>query len=106
MLNFTAECDYVLETKNINRLILGGWTGRDADAVETHIVELEELGVARPKSVPTFFRMSRDRITPGRLSKYLAPIQAVKLSLLLSIHPKMAFCSAWVLIIQIANWKL
>ena len=88
MLNFTAECDYVLETKNINRLILGGWTGRDADAVETHIVELEELGVARPKSVPTFFRMSRDRITTGKVIEVSGPDTSGEVEFVIVNSPK------------------
>ncbi len=69
----SAVTDYNLEAKNINRLILGGWTGRDGAAVEEHIVELEALGVARPKDVPTFFRMSRDRITTGNIIEVSGP---------------------------------
>lgn len=39
-------------------LIIAGWAGRDAEAVEAHIRELEEIGVARPTSTPTFYRLS------------------------------------------------
>lgn len=38
------------------QLIIAGWTGRDEAALEAHIVELEELGIARPKAVPIFYR--------------------------------------------------
>ena len=38
-------------------LVIAGWTGRDAAALEAHIVELEALGVARPKSVPIYYRV-------------------------------------------------
>jgi len=44
-------------------LVIAGWTGRDADAVEAHIVELEALGVTRPATVPIFYRVSADRLT-------------------------------------------
>ncbi len=39
----------------IHRLVIAGWTGRDRDAVEAHIIELEELGVPRPETVPTYY---------------------------------------------------
>ena len=45
------------------RLVIAGWTGRDRDAVEKHIRELEELGVRRPASVPIFYRASVARLT-------------------------------------------
>ena len=35
-------------TLDIDRLIIAGWTGRDAAMVEHHIAELEAIGVARP----------------------------------------------------------
>jgi hypothetical protein len=47
----------------INRLIIAGWTGRDVAALEKHIKELEELGVARPASTPIFYRCSAARVT-------------------------------------------
>ena len=45
-------------TFDIDQLIIAGWTGRDAAMVEHHIAELEAIGVARPKSVPTFYRVA------------------------------------------------
>ena len=45
-------------TFDIDHLIIAGWTGRDMAMVEHHIAELEAIGVARPKSVPTFYRVS------------------------------------------------
>lgn len=47
----------------VRRAILAGWTGRDVIAVEQHIRELEQLGVARPSSVPTFYCVSANRLT-------------------------------------------
>jgi hypothetical protein len=43
--------------------IVAGWTGRDPQAVEKHIRELEELGVARPASVPIYYRVAAARLT-------------------------------------------
>ena len=45
-------------TFDIDNLIIAGWTGRDMAMVEHHIAELEAIGVARPKSVPTFYRVA------------------------------------------------
>lgn len=47
----------------IDEVIIAGWTGRDADAVEAHIVELEELGVKRPDTVPCYYFVTDDRLT-------------------------------------------
>jgi Protein of unknown function (DUF2848) len=40
----------------INQLVIAGWTGRNKEAVEHHIEELAKLGVARPRTVPCFYR--------------------------------------------------
>ncbi|WP_371225417.1 DUF2848 domain-containing protein [Roseovarius sp. 2305UL8-3] len=42
----------------IEQVIVAGWTGRDPDAVQHHIDELAELGVAPPSQVPLFYRVS------------------------------------------------
>ena len=47
----------------IRELVLAGWTGRDADAVERHVAELEKLGVARPPTVPCYYRVSASLLT-------------------------------------------
>lgn len=44
-------------------LVIAGWAGRDRDAMEHHIRELEALGVARPATTPTYYRVSAARLT-------------------------------------------
>jgi hypothetical protein len=44
-------------------LVIAGWTGRDKAAVEKHIRELEEIGIARPSSTPIYYRASANRLT-------------------------------------------
>ena len=39
-------------------LVVAGWTGRDAAAIEHHIEELAALGVPRPSCVPLYYRVS------------------------------------------------
>jgi hypothetical protein len=46
----------------IEACVIAGWTGRDAVALEKHIVELEALGVKRPASTPIFYRASKQRL--------------------------------------------
>ncbi|MCB1464787.1 MAG: DUF2848 domain-containing protein [Nitratireductor sp.] len=44
-------------------LVIAGWAGRDKEAMEHHIRELEALGVARPAVTPTYYRVSAARLT-------------------------------------------
>jgi len=50
----------------INNLIIAGWTGRNIDAMEAHISELEKLGVSRPTKTPTFYRCAVEQLTMER----------------------------------------
>lgn len=43
--------------------VIAGWTGRDAAVVQRHIGELEKLGIPRPRSIPTFYRVAINRVT-------------------------------------------
>src|SRR5258705_10255784 len=47
----------------VNRLVIAGWAGRDANEVEHHIRELEALGVRRPASVPWFYEIAPSLLT-------------------------------------------
>lgn len=47
----------------IERLIIAGWAGRNIEAIEKHIKELEEIGVKRPTSVPCFYQVSAELLT-------------------------------------------
>jgi hypothetical protein len=47
----------------IEHAVIAGWTGRDQEALEKHIVELEEMGIARPASTPIFYRVAASRLT-------------------------------------------
>lgn len=51
-----------LETQ-ITQGIVAGWTGRDRAAVDHHIAELADLGVAPPSEVPLFYRVSQSLFT-------------------------------------------
>lgn len=52
---------------DIQRLIIAGWTGRDADAVNHHIRELEAIGVRPPSTVPCFYPLAASLLTTSTL---------------------------------------
>jgi hypothetical protein len=51
------------EVGAVKSLVIAGWTGRNVAALEQHIKELEAIGVARPKSVPVFYRVAASLLT-------------------------------------------
>ena len=51
------------DVRAIKSLVIAGWTGRNVAALEQHIKELEAIGVARPKSVPVFYRVAASLLT-------------------------------------------
>jgi hypothetical protein len=52
-----------IDPHDIHALVIAGWTGRNVEALEKHIRELEVLGVKRPKRTPIFYRVSADLLT-------------------------------------------
>jgi hypothetical protein len=58
------EVDETPRAVTIETLIVAGWTGRDAKAVQHHIAELAALGVPAPSTVPLYYRIAADLMTP------------------------------------------
>ena len=54
-----------IDPTEIKHLVIAGWTGRNVEALEKHIRELEALGVKRPKSTPIFYRVAASLLTTG-----------------------------------------
>jgi hypothetical protein len=50
-------------TLAIDQAVMAGWTGRDPVARDKHIVELEAIGIARPATVPIYYRVAARRLT-------------------------------------------
>lgn len=46
-----------------NTLIIGGWAGRDQAAVNAHIKELQEMGIAPPSKTPCFYPLEPKLLT-------------------------------------------
>jgi hypothetical protein len=52
-----------LDLHALKQLVIAGWTGRNVEALEAHIRELEAIGVKRPKSAPIFYRAAVSLLT-------------------------------------------
>jgi len=61
------------ETVTVNDLVIAGWTGRNVEALEKHIRELEEIGVPRPSTVPCFYRLAASCLTTDEDLQVLGP---------------------------------
>jgi hypothetical protein len=59
----TLESDGAARLASIDAVVIAGWTGRDRAAVERHIEELAALGVARPRTVPCYYRVGAQLLT-------------------------------------------
>ena len=49
--------------QTVKSVVVAGWTARDADAVQHHIDELAELGIAPPSQVPLYYRVANTLLT-------------------------------------------
>ena len=70
-LEFMIEPEGTAKKVRIDDLVIAGWTGRNVEALEKHIVELEELGVPRPSSVPCFYRVGAENFSNGEDLQFL-----------------------------------
>ena len=61
--DFTTRRETTRRTTTVARAIIAGWTARNVEAMEHHIVELEAIGVPRPKRTPMYYRVGARRIT-------------------------------------------
>jgi hypothetical protein len=57
----------------IDSLIIAGWAGRDAAAIEHHIEELAALGVPRPSTTPLYYRVADQTVTQASRLVVLGP---------------------------------
>ena len=57
----------------ISDAFVAGWTARDRAAVDHHIAELAEIGVAPPSQVPLYYRVSNGLLTQATAIQVLGP---------------------------------
>ena len=70
-LDFIVEPEGLNKQVIINDLVIAGWTGRDVEVLEKHIIELEEIGVPRPSSVPCFYRVGAENFSNAEDLQFL-----------------------------------
>ena len=57
----------------IDSLVIAGWAGRDAAAIEHHIEELAALGIPRPSTTPLYYRVAAQTLTQDTCLTVLGP---------------------------------
>ncbi len=67
----TAGSDRI--SVEIDNLIIAGWAGRDAEAIEHHIEELAALGIPRPSTTPVYYRVAAANLVQGERFVVLGP---------------------------------
>lgn len=60
-MQFTIPEGQVLQPQ-FDQLVIAGWAGRDAAAIEHHIEELAAIGIPRP-SVPLYYRVASNQLS-------------------------------------------
>ena len=55
------------------KLVIGGWAGRDEEALRHHIEELAAIGVPRPSAVPVYYRVAAENLTQAERLVVLGP---------------------------------
>ena len=64
LITHSGEKSISVEVKD---LVIAGWTGRNKDAMEKHMAELEAIGIQRPKTAPIFYRVSANLLTQNKV---------------------------------------
>jgi hypothetical protein len=57
----------------IDTLVIAGWAGRNAVAIEHHIEELAALGIPRPSTTPLYYRVAAQTLTQSSHLTVLGP---------------------------------
>jgi hypothetical protein len=60
---FTSRTGTERRPVTVNKVIVGGWTGRDRAALQHHIDELAKIGVKAPSKTPLFYRVGVSRLS-------------------------------------------
>ena len=56
---------------DIDELVIAGWTGRDVEALNHHIEELNAIGVQPPSKVPLYYRVTASLLTQAETVQVL-----------------------------------
>jgi hypothetical protein len=68
----TLEAELPKEVE-VEKVVIAGWTGRDAEALQAHIRELAEMGIPGPEKIPMFYRTSAAHLTTADAIQVIGP---------------------------------
>ena len=71
--DFVSQANFIRKTVEIEQVVIAGWTGRDAVALQAHIDELAEMGIPGPEKVPMFYRTSAAHLTTANAIQAMGP---------------------------------
>ena len=71
----------------IGELVIAGWTARNVEAMEAHIAELEALGIARPRSTPTYYRNGASLLTVADTIEVIGNTSSGEVEFVMFAHP-------------------
>ena len=71
----------------IDELVIAGWTARNVEAMEAHIAELEALGIARPRSTPTYYRNGAALLTTEARIEVIGEASSGEVEFVMFAHP-------------------
>ena len=70
---FCSAAGQIEKDVEIEQVVIAGWTGRDAVALQAHIDELAEMGIPGPQEVPMFYRTSAAHVTTANAIQVIGP---------------------------------
>ena len=70
---FCSAAGQIEKDVEIEQVVIAGWTGRDAVALQAHIDELAEMGIPGPQEVPMFYRTPAAHVTPANAIQVIGP---------------------------------
>ena len=71
---------------DVRELVIAGWTARNVQAMEAHIAELEELGIPRPASTPTYYRNGARLLTTDAVIEVVGDTSSGEVEFVLFAH--------------------
>ena len=78
---------------DFSQLVIAGWAGRDAAAIEHHIEELAAIGVPRPSAVPLYYRVAANQLTQQDVVQVVGPHSSGEIEAFVFAHAASLYVS-------------
>lgn len=83
---FTSTQGSFREPVTVRKAIVGGWTGRDREALQHHVDELAKIGVRPPARMPLFYRVGVSRLSTSEAIEVIGTGSSGEVEYLLFQH--------------------